>query len=277
MNVLNFGDCIKNGNYKLHSKFKNVHNYFNDREMVSLVSSEIGKGPNNIVLNNLPHLAGQTLFISNHTLSIGNTALQFEQSEPQTEEKIFINNKPDLLTMIEILSENISDKMSPKSLGFLLFPNNEIFFQTTFEKAFVSHVKQAVQNISLKNLPTISKNMKGVGFGLTPSGDDFNCGVLYALNYLNEIESRDFSAIIEDCYSNSIGKNQISNTFLKYAYLNHYYENFYELLKALKQNRKNEILYYLNKVISSGHTSGSDMLTGFILTLRGILNDKKYS
>ncbi|MDA3813335.1 MAG: DUF2877 domain-containing protein [Candidatus Cloacimonetes bacterium] len=273
MDILNYGDCIKNGNYKLHSKFNSVHNYTNDLEIVSLVSAKIGNGPNNVVLNKLPYLAEQTLLVSDHTLTIGNTALQIVQSEPRIEENIIINNKSHLLSTTEILMDEISDKMSPKSLGFLLFPANKIFFQTSFEKAFVFHVKKAVQNISLEELPSIAKNMRGVGFGLTPSGDDFNCGILYALNYLNEIISKDFSEIIEECYLSSIGNNLISNTFLKFACSNNYYENFYGLLKALKQNNKNVISHFTNKIIDSGHTSGSDMLTGFILTLKGVLND----
>ena len=276
MQILDFGDCIKKGHYKLHSKFKSVHNYTNNKEIVSLVSYKIGNGPNNIVLNNFPQHAEQTITISNSTISIGNTALQIDPIKPHPKEYIYIANISELLSKIKILLDEISDKISPKSLGFLLFPNNEIFFQTTFEKAFLTHVKYAVQNISLENLPTITKNMKGVGFGLTPSGDDFNCGILYALNYLNQIMSNKFSEIIEECYLNSIGNNLISNTFLKFSYSNKYYENFYELLKALKYN-KNEISHHANKIISSGHTSGSDMLTGFILTIKGVLNDKRYS
>ena len=278
MNILNFGDCIKNGNYRLHSKFKSVHNYTNSIEMISLVSTKVGKGPNNIVLNHFPLQAEQTLTVSNSTISIGNNALHIDLAEKlQREENIYIYYKPELIAGIEMLSNKISDKISPQSLGFLLFPDNEIFFQTTFEKAFLAHVKNAVQNISIENLPKITKNMKGVGFGLTPSGDDFNCGILYALNYLNVIMNKDYSEIIEECYLNSIGTNLISNTFLKFAYSNKYYENFYNLLKAIKQNNKNEISYYANKIIGSGHTSGSDMLTGFTLTIKGVLNDKRFS
>ena len=276
MQILDFGDYIKKGHYKLHSKFKSVHNYTNNKEIVSLVSYKIGNGPNNIVLNNFPQHAEQTITISNSTISIGNTALQIDPIKPHPKKYIYITNISELLSKIEILLDEISDKISPKSLGFLLFPNNEIFFQTTFEKAFLTHVKYAVQNISLENLPEITKNMKGVGFGLTPSGDDFNCGILYALNYLNQIMSNKFSEIIEECYLNSIGSNLISNTFLKFSYSNKYYENFYELLKALKYNN-NKISHHANKIISSGHTSGSDMLTGFILTIKGVLNDKRYS
>ncbi|MCK5051633.1 MAG: DUF2877 domain-containing protein [Candidatus Cloacimonetes bacterium] len=277
MKILNYGDCIKNGNYKLHSKFKSVHNYVNDNEIVSLVSVKVGNGPNNIVVNIFPQQAEQILVISKQTISIGNNVLCINLEESQIIEDIFINNILDLTYKIEMLIDVISDNISPVSLGFLLFPKNEISLKNTFEKALLAHVKYTVQNISLEELPTIVKNMKGVGFGLTPSGDDFNCGILYSLNYLNQITSNDLLKIIEDCYTKSIGNNLISNAFLKFAYSNKYYENFHGLLKALKQNNKNVISHYANKITGSGHTSGSDMLTGFILTIKGVLSDKKFS
>ena len=277
MDILNFGNCIKNGDYKLHSKFRNVHNYTNNKELVSLVSSKIGNGPNNIVLNNFPQQAEQTLVISNSKISIGNNALEIDPIKSYPKEYIYIHNIPELLSGIKNLVDDISNKMSPQSIGFLLFPNNEIFFQTTFEKAFLNHVKNTCRSISLEKLPEIVKSMKGVGFGLTPSGDDFNCGILYALNYLNEIINNDLSEFIEECYHNSLGNNLISNTFLKFAYSNKYYENFYQLLKVLKQKEIEAISHYANKIIGSGHTSGSDMLTGFIVTIKGVLNDKKFS
>ena len=162
--------------------------------------------------------AEQTLTVSNSTISIGINALEIKLIESHSYDNIYLNDLTESIYSIKLLSDEISDKISPQSLGFLIFPKNEIFFQTTFEKAFLAHVKNTVQNISLENLPTITKSMKGVGFGLTPSGDDFNCGILYALNYLNEIMNNGFSKTIKKCYLNSIGDNLISNTFLKYAY-----------------------------------------------------------
>jgi hypothetical protein len=245
--------------------------------LVSLVSTKVGTGPNNIVLNSFPQQAGKTLKISNSKILFGNHTLKVNTIKPKITTNIYIDSSFMLVSSIEILIKNISGKTSPHSLGFLLFPKNEICFQTTFEKAFLLHVKTTCKSISLEKLPEIVKNMKGVGFGLTPSGDDFNCGVLYALNYLNEIMSNDFSEIIEECYQNSITNNSISNTFLKFAYSNKYYENFHQLLLALKQNKLETITHYANKIIGSGHTSGSDMLTGFIVTIKGVLNDKKFS
>ncbi len=277
MDILNFGVCIKDGNYKLHSKFKSVHNYTNNNDLVSLVSPKVGTGPNNIVIDIFPQQAEQILQIHNQTISIGDNVLNIDPIESQIIKDIYIDSLIELKNKIEMLIEVISTNISPVSLGFLLFPKNEIFLKTAFEKAFLAHVKFTAQNISLESLPTIVKNMQGVGFGLTPSGDDFNCGVLYALNYLNEIKNNDISERIVECFQNSIGNNLISNAFLKYAYSNKYYENFHGLLKVLKQNNNNLISHYANKIIGSGHTSGSDMLTGFILTIKGVLNDKKFS
>ncbi|MDP8267802.1 MAG: DUF2877 domain-containing protein [Candidatus Tenebribacter davisii] len=276
MEILNFGSSIKNGNYILHSKFKNVHNYIDDHDIISLVTTQIGKGPNNIVLNRIPEIANNTITISKQQLIIGNTALKIQLFETSND-NVYIHNYDLLRTKIEFLEQSIVSEISPDSLGFLLFPGNEVFFTTAFEKAFISHVKNTMQDFSIEKLPEISKKMKGVGFGLTPSGDDFNCGILYALNYLQQTCRRNFSQLIEKCFQNSIGTNLISNTFLKFAYSNQYYENFYKLLKALKLNCNDSMIKYAEKIINSGHTSGSDMLTGFILTMKGVLNDKKFS
>ena len=81
MNILNFGDCIKNGDYKLHSKFKNVHNYINNKQLISLVSTKVGSGPNNIVLNNFPQQANKTLSVSKFKILIGENSLHFIPQE----------------------------------------------------------------------------------------------------------------------------------------------------------------------------------------------------
>ena len=72
-------------------------------------------------------------------------------------------------------------------MGFILFKEEEKYFQSSFEKAFVKKVKNSLKDFSFDILPSIAQKMKGLGFGLTPSGDDFNCGVLYALHYLKDI------------------------------------------------------------------------------------------
>ena len=124
MRIINLGNYIKTGNYKLHSQFNNVHNYSNDQEIVSLVSTEVGSGPNNIVLNNLPLTAELNLTVSQSTIYVGNTALKIDQIESQTEEKCFIYNISTLTKAFEKLTEEISKFISPPILPvFVVSPS----------------------------------------------------------------------------------------------------------------------------------------------------------
>jgi len=278
MKILDFGECIDHGDYQLHSKFKGVYNYSNSSDLISIVSDSIGQGPNNIVVSSLPKIIYNNLLINSSGIELGETEFYpISISKSQKYRNLFITDLKSLSIRIDALKNDFSKINTPNSLAFLLFPDRSSDFQTTFGKAFKEHAIKAVNNFSIESLPDIVHRMKGIGFGLTPSGDDFNCGILYALNYFKEIGSLVDQKLIAKCYENSLGKNLISNTFLKFAYLNKFYENFYHLLKAIKLNDYEKISTYSNKIISTGHTSGSDMLTGFILTIKGVLNDKKFS
>jgi len=59
--------------------------------------------------------------------------------------------------------------------------------------------------------------IKGVGIGLTPSGDDFISGLLTALKVLEIINKENNSYLRKIIYDNAKGDNLISNNFLFYA------------------------------------------------------------
>lgn len=277
MNILSFGSFVESGTYHLHSKFSKVQNYTKDSNLISLVAPEIGKGPNNIVLTQIPEFAKKSINVANEKIKIGDKLLKRSYSDYEQENDLYIHNIKSLSSKSNLLASLCKPFLSSKSFGFLLDANYSSNFKTSYELALLKKVNSIMENFSFFKLPEITKKIKGIGFGLTPSGDDLNCGILYALNYSNEIVEKDLSVIIKKCYQNSIGNNIISNNFLKFAFQNQYYENFYGLLKAMKQNNNQKLSYYIKKVINSGHTSGSDMITGFILTLKGGINDKKLS
>ena len=262
MELINLGTALVNGKYFLHSKFKSVHNYSDNNTIISLVQSEIGKGPSNIVVKKLPKIAEENLFLGDGKLIIGEETMKISSYNPEKIENIYPNSLDQLQLNTEILFKNTQFKA--KSLGFIFSPADESFFKSIFEKAFVQRVKDIMQDFSSKNLQLIAKNMRGIGFGLTPSGDDFNCGMLYGFHYVKNLFNKDFVTIIEEYYLNAIGTNLISNTFLKSAYQGLCYESFYNLLLALKKNNKQQVLFHLEEVLDSGHSSGSDMLTGFL-------------
>jgi len=278
MNIIDFGSCISSGKYILHSSFQNVHNYSSNQDLISLVMPSIGSGPNNIVLTNIPEKPLKNIVVNSSEIQFGNHIISIKQDIFSEELDIYIADPIQLFEKNQVIIAKIPTFVAHNSLAFLLYSgletNLESNFKTSFEKAFLKHVKFAVEGFSLNSLPDVTSKMKGLGFGLTPSGDDFNCGMLYGLNYLNIILEIDLKETIEEVYKNGLGKNLISNTFLKFASLNEYYEKFYNLLKALKSGSDEEIINNAIKVTQAGHSSGSDMLTGFLLTVQGVLREK---
>ncbi|MCD4817322.1 MAG: DUF2877 domain-containing protein [Candidatus Cloacimonetes bacterium] len=275
MELLSFGDRINEGNYILHSSFDKVHNYYLRQDLVSIVNHKIGDGPNNIVVKLLPK---KSLFIHISSNFLEINSIKFPRILSKStiiEKKYFITNFSVLQERINWLISTSKLQFSTKSLAFVIFPENKSHFISTFEKNLCKYVSRLTNKFSLNKLPEIAKKMRGIGFGLTPSGDDFNTGVLYALNYLENAGFSGFPDLKSECYKNSLGKNLISNTFLKFAYKDHYYEDFRNFIIAMNSDDKVMMNVYLKKILGAGHTSGSDMLTGFIYTMKGVLYDKK--
>ena len=153
------------------------------------------------------------------------------------------------------------------SLAFLIDPRFENNFETSFQKAYVKHIRTAWEDIKNGKLIQGVKKIKGSGFGLTPGGDDFIAGMLYALILTEKIQKRDAGKIRKSIYDAAKGKNDISRTMLYHAYKGAYFKQFKDLINAFINNDKN-IKQYFKNLIATGETSGSDMLTGFCLGLK---------
>ena len=96
----------------------------------------------------------------------------------------------------------------------------------------------------------------GLGIGLTPSGDDFLCGVLAGLY----IQGKEFSEFAY-CLRNSIKKNlhrtnEISAAFLSCAMDGHFNHAVNELWKNPSTEQISEMFHEI------GHSSGMDTLCG---------------
>lgn len=105
----------------------------------------------------------------------------------------------------------------------------------------------------------------GLGIGLTPSGDDFLCGVLAGLT-LEQRGQKAFACELRREIMNNLGRtNEISQTFLKCAAADEYSEAVQMIFKgntsqALKEMRK------------IGHSSGMDTLCGIIYASKILKN-----
>ncbi len=264
--IISTGDKIKEGIYTKHSCFEKVINFSLDNNLVSVCHETIGNGPNNIVVKNPQNV--RELTIKHNYISINNILTVRESNNPPVFNSTLTPsglNIKHITEGIDKITNNYLTFFAPKSLAFLLNINMDSVFTTNFEKAFVATMRNSVTKLVKTKDINEFKNIKGLGFGLTPSGDDFITGFLMGL-YINQfIFNKSYTNLAENIFNISTGTNLISNTFIYYAKEGFFYEDFKNFL--LKFLYGHDFLKELSEVLLNGHTSGSDVMTGFIYIL----------
>jgi hypothetical protein len=112
-------------------------------------------------------------------------------------------------------------------------------------------------------------DLVGLGDGLTPSGDDFLSGFFFCIHLLRHVypETLDFttwnySDFIHDCKPLT---NLISFTLLKDHAGGHTLEPLHRFANALLEGHSvDHLLPFAGELITVGHSTGWDLLTGFL-------------
>ena len=111
----------------------------------------------------------------------------------------------------------------------------------------------------------------GLGAGLTPSGDDFLCGFLAAVHASDPGLMKDREELIKalnDAVEMNLQRTtQISAGLIRCAARNFWSLPLVDLAEALAGDREPEALRALDELCSLGHSSGSDIATGFLFGL----------
>lgn len=104
----------------------------------------------------------------------------------------------------------------------------------------------------------------GVGIGLTPSGDDFLVGVMLAL----WLAMKDPEPYIDSLIAGATGRTgQLSMALLKSAARGEAGQAWHHLVEALIRSDSSMLESSVHSLMSAGHTSGTDALFGFVVTL----------
>lgn len=274
MELLSFGDRIPNGTFAIHSRFRRTVNFYNNSVLISIVNEDIGRGPLNIIMRGLDLQKIHSLSIYNNILTINNIRILIHEivkySSRLSLKAISISKFTDNL---EFLQTALPKLCVEKSLSFLIDEKREMELSTGFEKEFVKRMRAGVDLIlegTMTSLENGISTIKGCGFGLTPSGDDFIAGLLAGLYLKQELFGKDLSEIRNAIYKTAQGDNLISNTFLYLARDGLFVERFKNFINSLLYEEKEEIHANIQKIINVGETSGADMLVGFMFSFKKV-------
>ena len=235
--------------------FDHACNLINERrEVLSIVTLQIGNGPFNLVIeadvlfsdhlnlespiSNSPNL----LNLGDLTIYTGNTELW----SPRPDWEILHVRRDDVFVLLSKLP--VINYESPVSLRSVQFSNS---------------LASALANADLPASLNATQKLAGLGIGLTPSGDDFIMGAILAAWI---IHPADIARVLAEEITNTAAPltTSLSAAWLKSAGKGEagvLWHNFFNNLISANQIAIQESM---DKILSVGKTSGVDALSGFI-------------
>lgn len=261
------GDKLPKGFFHLHSKFEKISNYINQYgEILSLACDIKYLHTNTIIFCNNDYKKINDFEMENDFLFIDNKKYQLNKAKKYNSFIDFkLSDIEDKLKNFEILFLKSFNK---KSLAFLFDEKLNSNFTTSFEKAFVKHIKSGYSEILSGNILEGISKFRGAGIGLTPSGDDFIAGFLYGLNILELTENQNFSFIKNEILEISKSRNLISNNLLSFSFEGRFFARLKNLIKSINFEENDDINKNLKALFEVGESSGSDILSGILAVFK---------
>lgn len=271
MDLISYGDSIPDGDYRLHSAFANALNFRKGRLIVSLVPPRTGAGPLNLVLKQVP-AGAKRLRASRFYFYVDENRLRKEPAAIYASKLPLLEADPDTVRAnIPALASIIVLKAPPLSLAFIFDTSLEKNFSRVFERHLLARFKKAFSFFNSGDYASGVKTIRGLGLGLTPSGDDFLSGLLAGLNFSALNLGLDTSARIEQVFFYAEGGNLISNAFLRSSYEGRVNAKTRRLMAALASADRRELAAAAAAALKSGHTSGADFCTGLVFAVQEAL------
>jgi hypothetical protein len=263
------GDYLNFGNHKVHSCFSKVVNLIDSEGNICFVTTlQDNLAPNSIYIASVP--------ISDiKSLEVGESFIKLNDESLLRKECLVYNSEIELnLINTDIFEQRLMDisknhivQFPEKSLAFLLDVANLKFFTSSFEKAFAQNALTSAELILSGEIIEGIKMIKGTGFGLTPSGDDFIAGLMFGLHYNEKKYHKNISSLKNELFEAAVGKNELVNSFLFYAKKEKYFSRLKNFVTLLSGENDVNIIQALKMLFSMGATSGADLLTGYLFSI----------
>lgn len=289
--LLNSADEIK-GN--IHSVYRNACNIeLNDSCFITLIDSTKSMVPMSISLSmgkegfyEYRIFKGAEAVINKRELIIKNTSfkISIDVKEIWEEKPEFNFNKNDvnnLKTNLKVVEQGILLYGKLDAAGYMLSCVNEVVPDFNFSKYecsktdknfifikdnFIEFINAFIEKDN-ENISKIAEKTIGFGYGLTPSLDDFTAGLMISTIYMDSYFNKDINSTIEfnkNIIKTSLSKTtRISSEMLKHAVDGSGSQYVKQFIKTILSSKNQyEIIKDLNKLLSTGETSGTDIAAG---------------
>lgn len=240
-------DWLKNSRHpRILHFFDRACNLINEhRGILSIVTPQIGNGPFNLVIEDnvlfSKHLHIQSpISIHESQLALGDFVISLDHARTWSP-------RPDW-ERVHVKKDEITDRVSKLQIAHDEFPGS---------------LSSALANADISSCLSASRQLAGLGQGLTPSGDDFIMGAIHAAWIIHPYE-------IASVIAREIAKTTTSlTTSLSAAWIRSAGRGeagilWHHFFDALISGNMIAIQESMEKILAVGETSGADGLAGFV-------------
>jgi len=269
---------MSDGDAVVHHLFPNVCNLIDEgRAMVSLVLREAALGPSSMLVASPMGTNGELRFDerysidtpivrSNGGLRIGDDLFSVDSARiwnPQVDWDHC--HRDHVLPYMPLIESELRSAAPPGTLDKFTSEDPLTGESGVFLAAYRFYLN-ALRSNDLGKIAMSSRGLAGLGEGLTPSGDDFLLGSIFAM-WL--VDSAGLRKIIELIVSEATPRTTaLSAAWLHAANAGEAGILWHWLFSSIVNDIEEDVIRFSRQIAETGHSSGADALSGFILTAK---------
>ena len=155
-----------------------------------------------------------------------------------------------------------------RSIAFLIDECGLRTFASAFEKELALRLGAGVARLAHGDLEGGAAGIRGLGYGLTPSGDDFLAGFLLGMRALEMAAAMDLAAERHAVREAARGANPFSEVMLRSAAEGRSFERASSLIQALFEGAEADVERHARRLFAVGASSGADLGVGLLFALK---------
>jgi hypothetical protein len=169
---------------------------------------------------------------------------------------------------LRVLEKLLLASAPARSIAFLIDECGGRTFASAFEKELARRLSGGVARLAHGDLEGGAAQIRGLGYGLTPSGDDFLAGFLLGMHALEMAAGIDLAAERRAVREAARGANPFSEALLHSAAEGRSFERASSLIQSLFEGAEADVERHARRLFAVGASSGADLGVGLLFALK---------
>lgn len=261
--------------FSVHSSFKNTINLNYRNTLISLQHKDLMLTPMSICLDltpsefrNICFDRSNIVYIKNRTLYINEVSFEMSHTKQRNLQLTENFNKMEVQNLQKELNHYLLNlDRNGEMIKVFQMLNNYSVNKLSLLGEYFYRVFKKFSSTRINDLYEQLHELIGVGEGLTPSGDDFLCGLIASTYFINTKDMMSLRLFFKEMLPLHMNKTtDISRAYLLNALDGRFMEGLVRIYES--SLKKEDVVQILNEISGMGHSSGTDFLLGLNFGLK---------